>query len=160
MTTTGTGSDRQVPARIMGWIVGIHPTRRGLVLAWLAFTVMFGVLRVLTFVIHHHVEGFGDISAGGVHLHHYLWGILLLVIVGMLGLIERSPNWHVVMGLLFGVACALVVDEFALLLNLRDVYWEQQGRVSVDLALGIIGVAGTVITAVHFQTDRVENRHG
>ncbi|MEU4244728.1 hypothetical protein [Actinoplanes sp. NPDC026619] len=51
------------------------PTRGALVLAWLGFVAAFGVLRALTFVIHTGV-GLGDLHAGGIHLHHYIWGIL------------------------------------------------------------------------------------
>jgi hypothetical protein len=117
------GTSNKRPHRIQD----VHPTRRGLVLAWFAFTVTFGVLRAITWSIHAHVGGLGNISAGSVHLHHYLWGILILVIVGILGLIERSPIWHTWMGLAFGIGLGLVVDELALLIDLRDVYWEGAG---------------------------------
>jgi len=88
----------------------------------------FGFLRLLTWAIHVHVAGLGNITAGSVHIHHYLWGILLLTVVAALGLIERTPAWHSWMGLLFGVGSALVVDEAALLIELRDVYWGRRGR--------------------------------
>lgn len=123
----------------------VHPTRRGIVLAWFAFTATFAFLRLLTWAIHVHVRGFGNITAGGVHIHHYLWGILLLVIVGALGLVERDPSWHVWMGLLFGVGLALVVDEAALLIELKDVYWTGAGGVSVAIALILIGLVGSVL---------------
>ena len=123
----------------------VHPTRRGLVLAWWSFTATFAGLRLLTWLIHIHLRGLGNISAGGVHIHHYLWGILLLTGVAAAGLIERSPTWHGVMGLLFGVGFALVIDEAALLIDLKDVYWQTQGAVSVAIALIIIGVSGSLL---------------
>jgi hypothetical protein len=123
----------------------VHPTRRGLVLAWFAFTATFGFLRLLTWAIHVHVRGLGNITAGSVHIHHYLWGILLLTAVAALGLIERTPAWHGWMGVLFGVGLALVVDEAALLIELKDVYWDGAGGVSVAIAVILIGATGGVL---------------
>ena len=123
----------------------VHPTRRGLVLAWWSFTAMFGGLRLLTWLIHVHVHGFGNVTAGSVHIHHYLWGILILIGVAAAGLIERSPSWHVWMGLFFGIGLALVVDEAALLIELKDVYWDGAGGVSVAIAVILMGVAGSVL---------------
>jgi hypothetical protein len=123
----------------------VHPTRRGLVLAWWSFTAMFGGLRLLTWSIHAHVGGFGNVTAGGVHIHHYLWGILILIFVGAAGIVERSPQWHAWMGLFFGIGLALVVDEAALLIELKDVYWTGAGGVSVALALILIGLAGSLL---------------
>ncbi|WP_194893252.1 hypothetical protein [Catenulispora pinisilvae] len=123
----------------------VHPTRRGIVLAWWAFTVTFGGLRLLTWAIHVHVGGFGNVTAGSVHIHHYLWGILILICVAAAGVIERSPQWHAWMGLFFGIGLALVVDEAALLIELKDVYWTGAGGVSVAIALILIGLAGSIL---------------
>lgn len=123
----------------------VHPTRRGLVFAWVSFTATFGIMRLLTWLIHVHVGGFGNVTAGSVHIHHYLWGILLLAIVGSLGLVEREPSWRVWMGILYGVGLALVVDEAALLIQLKDVYWTGAGGVSVAIALILIGVVGSFL---------------
>jgi hypothetical protein len=120
----------------------IHPTRRGLVAAWWSFTATFAALRLLTWLIRLHVAGLGNVSAGSVHLHHYVWGILLLVGVAIFGLVDRSPRARLWMGIALGVGVALIVDEAALLIELRDVYWSGFGAVSVALALIIIGAAG------------------
>lgn len=61
------------------------------------------------------------------------------------GLVERTPAWHTLMGLLFGIGLALVVDEAALLIDLRDVYWQTQGAISVATALIIIGLSGSIL---------------
>ena len=122
-------------------------TRRGYVLAWWGFTATFALLRLLTWLIRSDIDvaGIGDVEAGGVHLHHYLWGILLLVLIGFLGLGNRTPRVRSAMGLGFGVGLALVVDEAALLIQLEDVYWDTFGWVSVGLAVLLIGVAGSVL---------------
>ncbi|MER5866214.1 hypothetical protein [Kitasatospora sp. NPDC002040] len=123
----------------------VSPTRRGLVLAWWGFTVTFGGLRLLTWLIHIDTAGVGNVSAGGVHIHHYVWGILILMAVGAVGLVERSPRWHAWMGLAYGIGAALVIDETANLIDLKDVYWEHSGGVSIALALIIIGLAGSLL---------------
>ncbi|MGY1855785.1 hypothetical protein [Modestobacter sp. SYSU DS0290] len=119
--------------------------RRGYVLAWWGFTATFALLRLLTWLIHVDVAVLGDVQAGGVHLHHYLWGILLLAVVGGVALGNRPPKVRAALGLLFGVGLALVVDEAALLIQLEDVYWDTFGWVSVGLAVVVIGLAGSVL---------------
>lgn len=123
-------------------------TRRGAVLAWWGFTATFVVLRVLTWLIHIDVAVLGDVQAGGVHLHHYLWGILLLALIGAAGLGNRSPGVRKAMGLAYGVGLALVVDEAALLIQLEDVYWDTFGWVSVGIAVALIGIAGSVLAVL------------
>ncbi|GAA4732175.1 hypothetical protein GCM10023328_09300 [Modestobacter marinus] len=120
-------------------------TRRGQVLAWWGFTVTFAVLRLVTWLIREDVAVLGDVAVGGTHLHHYLWGILLLAVVGGLALGDRSPRARAALGLFFGIGLALVVDEAALLIQLEDVYWDTFGWVSVGLALLVIGVAGSIL---------------
>ena len=125
-------------------------THQSLLVAWLAFGVTFGALRALTFAIHRGIGPFGDISVGGAHLHHYIWGIGLLMLVGLVSLIVDSPRYNPWLGLAYGVGSALVIDEFALLLDLRDVYWSSEGRVSVDVALGVLTVLGVYVSASTF----------
>ncbi|MEV5703779.1 hypothetical protein [Actinoallomurus sp. NPDC052274] len=122
-----------------------HPTRRGLILSWWGFTATFTGLRLLTWAIHVHVAGLGNVHVGRVHIHHYIWGILLLIAVGASGLVERSPLWRTWMGLAFGIGLALVVDEAALLIELKDVYWNRAGGISVAVAIILIGVAGSIL---------------
>jgi hypothetical protein len=130
--------------------------RERLFLASVAFFTTVLVVRGLTIAIHHDIGPFHDISMRGRHIHHLVWGILLLLVVGYLWLVElgtgaaSSNQW---MGrltsMLFGVAAALTLDEFALWLNLRDVYWEREGRESFEalalfgglLAIGVFGRA-------------------
>jgi hypothetical protein len=122
-----------------------HPTRRGLILAWWGFTITFGGLRLLTWLIHIHAAGLGNVGAGGVHLHHYLYGILLLTIVSILGLVERTPKMRAWLGLAAGIGLALIIDEIALLVELKDVYWQGPGEVSVAVGVILIGIAGSVL---------------
>src|SRR5690349_4028924 len=122
-----------------------HPTRRPIVLAWWGFTGTFVLLRLLTWLIHMHVAGLGNVSAGGIHVHHYLWGILLMTGVAASGLVERSTGWRAWMGFALGVGLALVVDEIALLVELKDVYWSGAGAASVGAGVILIGIVGSVL---------------
>jgi hypothetical protein len=128
----------------------VDHTHQSLLNAATAFTLTFAGLRGLTYAIRYGLLPWGDIVTGGVHLHHYVWGVGLLLVVGMVSLIVDSPRYNPLLGVLYGVATALVVDEFALLLNLRDVYWTKEGRVSVDIALCTIAVAAVYFTARAF----------
>lgn len=123
----------------------VDPTRRGLVLGWIGFTATFALLRLLTWLIRIDVGGLGNVEIAGAHIHHYVWGIVVLALVGAFGLVNRSARWHTWMGLGYGIGLALVVDETALLIRLEDVYWDRQGMVSVAAALMVIGVAGTLL---------------
>ncbi|MGC5360352.1 hypothetical protein ACPXCE_01510 [Streptomyces sp. DT24] len=133
------------PSPWLRLLPGISPERRGFILAWWGFTLTFGGMRLLTWLIHIDVAGVGDVQAGGVHIHHYVWGILLLVGVGAAGLVERSARARAWLGLAYGIGLALVLDEAALLISLEDVYWDTEGGVSIALAIGVIAIAGSVL---------------
>jgi hypothetical protein len=130
--------------------------RERLFLASLGFFITVLVVRALTLAIRHDIGPFHDVSMRGRHIHHLVWGILLLLLVGYSWLIQlgtgsvAATQWTGrLTSMLFGVAAALTLDEFALWLNLRDVYWEREGRESFEalalfgglLAIGIFGRA-------------------
>ncbi|NHC14222.1 hypothetical protein [Motilibacter deserti] len=142
-----TGLARQIST---AYAEEVDRTHRSLLMAWLAFAATFGLLRALTYAIHEDFGPFRDVSVGGAHLHHYVWGIAVLMGVGLVSLIVDTPRYNPWLGAAYGIGCALVVDEYALLLNLSDVYWTREGRVSVDVALGVIAVLGAYLTAAHF----------
>jgi len=109
--------------------------RERLFLASVAFLVTFGIVRLITHAIRAGVGPFHNVSSGGLHIHHLVWGILILLVVGYVWLIEKAvgSSWLAsTTAIAFGVGAALTLDEFALWLNLRDVYWEEAGRASVD----------------------------
>jgi hypothetical protein len=85
-----------------------------------------------------------DVYIGGVHIHHQVWGILLVLVVGLLEFRFRPDSpWQEVLAALFGVGAALALDEFALWLHLEDVYWSEEGRKSIDAVMValVVGVA-------------------
>ncbi len=116
--------------------------RRRLLLASIGFFLTFAGVRALTWSIHHHIGPFHDIEMGGRHIHHLVWGILLVLAVGFGWLVEVGTGTGAgsilmsrLMSLLYGAGAALTLDEFALWLNLRDVYWAREGRASIDAVL-------------------------
>jgi hypothetical protein len=113
-------------------------------LASLAFFATFGVTRAITHAIRAGRGPFHDVTtASGAHVHHLVWGILLLLGVGYLWLLEigvgagargRSST-STATALLFGAGAALTLDEFALWITFQDVYWQREGRLSIDAVL-------------------------
>ncbi len=113
--------------------------RERLFISSVAFLVSVGVVRGLTLAIHHQLGPFHDVSLRGRHIHHLVWGILTLLLVGYLWLLqvgtgsEKGWIWSGrLTSALYGAGSALTLDEFALWLNLKDVYWEREGRASFE----------------------------
>jgi hypothetical protein len=122
----------------------LGPGQRSALLSWLAFTATFAGLRALTYSIRVGKGPFRNISVGGEHLHHYMWGIGLLSGVGAVAVRgEERHRRHPAVAVSYGTGLALIVDEFALLLDLRDVYWAKQGRISIDVGVGGIALTGS-----------------
>lgn len=127
----------------------LTPAQRSALLSWLAFTATFGVVRAITYSIKSGKGPFRNLSVGGEHLHHYMWGIGLISGVGGVAVHgEDRRRRHPAVALAYGGGLALIVDEFALLLDLKDVYWAKQGRISVDLGIGGSALAGTYFAAL------------
>ncbi|MBV8809334.1 MAG: hypothetical protein JO033_11735 [Acidobacteriaceae bacterium] len=119
--------------------------RERLFLSSVGFFTAVLVVRAITIAIHNDIGPFHNVSMHGRHIHHLVWGILGLLLVGYMWLLQigtgqgPSRRWAgAFTSLLFGVAAALTLDEFALWLNLSDVYWERQGRESYE-AMALFG---------------------
>ena len=126
----------------------LDPGQRSALLSWLAFTTTFAAVRGITYSIRSGHGPFRNISAGGEHLHHYMWGIGMLAGVGAVAVHgDDKMRRHPAVAIGYGSGLALIVDEFALLLDLKDVYWAQQGRISIDLGVGASAVAGSYFAA-------------
>jgi hypothetical protein len=114
--------------------------RERLFLGSVGFFVTVFVVRGITLAIHNNIGPFHDVSMHGRHIHHMVWGILLLLTVGYCWLtqIGTGPLTSRIIAMLYGVAAALILDEFALWLNLSDVYWQREGRESYE-AMALFG---------------------
>ena len=118
-----------------------------LLFLWLALIVTFSVTRIVTARIRKGSTGLRNWSIGGVHVHHQVFGILLMVAAGSLQFAyQGSGPMADVLAALFGVGAALTLDEFALFLRLDDVYWREEGRSSVDAVIIAILVTGLLLS--------------
>lgn len=133
----------------------------GALLALLAsFTVSFGAVRATTHLIR--LRGsFGpmhNVRLGRRHIHHFVPGIVVAFLAGGASIVahdERRDPWLAVP---FGVGLALTLDESALLLELDDVYWTEEGLISVQITLGALGILSAlvlVLRALRRGEDRV-----
>jgi hypothetical protein len=114
-------------------------------LAAVGFLVTFAGVRAITHMIRAGSGPFHDVSAGSLHIHHLVWGILLLLLVGYVWLVEVGVDSSWVASLTavaYGIGAALTLDEFALWLNLQDVYWQAQGRISIDAVMIFAALLG------------------
>jgi hypothetical protein len=100
----------------------------------------------------------GSIEAGGVHVHHLVWGISLVLLSGFAAFVSDlySPWWQIT-SVAFGIGAGLTLDEFALWLYLKDVYWSTEGRDSIDAVVVAALLAGLVVVGVQpFDLDQTQ----
>jgi hypothetical protein len=105
------------------------------------------------------VHGWRSGRLAGAHLHHMVPGMVLALVAGMLDIALRPGG--VMRGLVavaFGIGAALVLDEFALSLHLRDVYWSEEGRHSLEASLmwvllGLMLLVGLSPFGIHDRTE-------
>jgi hypothetical protein len=126
----------------------------------LAFILTFFVTRTFVRFIRHRAEAGRstrwwqprNVHVGGVHIHHVTFGVVLVMISGLtlvtLSVDGQEPEFTV-SAIIFGIGAALVLDEYALILHLSDVYWEEDGRTSVDAVFAAVAVAGLLIMGLH-----------
>lgn len=144
-----------------------QPHRR-LFLVSVSFFITFLAVRLLVASITHHIGPFGYVEMGGRHIHHLVWGILLLLISGYADQAEMGIGETTVaifmsrlLALSFGIGAALTLDEFALWLNLdAAAYWSSQGRESVDAVVlfGALLAIGTWGAPLFRRLDRPRNK--
>ncbi|MEV4948398.1 hypothetical protein [Streptomyces sp. NPDC053755] len=114
----------------------VEPGKLPLLIALTSFVVTFVATRIVTRMIRAGKGPFGNVSSGGLHIHHVVPGVVLTV-AGGFGAVAcgRYGAAAVVFAVVFGIGAGLVLDEFALILHLDDVYWSDQGRKSVEVVV-------------------------
>lgn len=114
----------------------IEPGKLPLLLALAAFVLTFVTTRVVTRLIRAGKGPFGNVEAGGVHIHHVVPGVILAVVGGFGAVASgRQGFGSALSAVVFGIGAGLVLDEFALILHLQDVYWTEAGRQSVEVVV-------------------------
>jgi hypothetical protein len=120
---------------------------------FVSFVVTFVSTRAITRLIRDGRGPFRNVTAGGTHVHHSVPGIILLMIgaftaVGGPG----TMGWLAFSAVAVGIGTSLVLDEFALILHLQDVYWAGEGQLSVEavtLVAACLGLALVGFSPVH-----------
>jgi hypothetical protein len=125
---------------------------------FIAILVTFLITRTVTRLIRSGSgagAGLGNFRIGGVHVHHQVFGILILIGTGIV-LVSATPRGAALdaAAAVFGVGVSLTLDEFALWLHLQDVYWTEEGRKSVDAIFCALAVTGTLIGGTGFLAGR------
>jgi hypothetical protein len=139
--------------RSSGWFstVIVDTGRLPLFCFFVAFLVGFALIRLSVRMIRAKVRWWpGNVTSGGMHLHHMVFGVITMVVAGVAGLAAplHSMDWRAGTAAAFGIGTALVLDEFALILHLRDVYWTSAGRVSIDAVFIAAGVTALLLVGV------------
>jgi hypothetical protein len=121
----------------------------GRLAAFLFFVALlgtFGFIRTSTWMIRKQVSWWpGNVQVGGTHVHHLVWGILAMMIFGYVGVVLQPDSpWREIVTVLFAIGMGLTLDEFALWLELKDVYWSADGRKSIDAMIVAGCLAGLV----------------
>ena len=122
-----------------------------------AFILTFFVTRTIVRYIRSHADSEAPrrwwqprniASSSGMHIHHVVIGVILVMLSGVtmvtLAVTGGVPEFTAA-SIIFGIGAALVLDEFALILHLSDVYWSEDGRTSVDAVFAAVAVAGLLI---------------
>ena len=117
-----------------------------LMLCFVSFVVTFAITRTITRLIRAGRGPFRNrVTSSGVHVHHAVPGIVLLVSGALLAVATDTLSWSVTAALLIGTGMSLVLDEFALILHLTDVYWSNEGRLSVDVVSVVAAALGLLL---------------
>lgn len=138
----------------------IDPSRHAVLWLLIAFVFTTAITRTTTRYIRHKADRaeaylkenaepglIRNIVVAGIHVHHQVWGILLLLFSGLLlitYLPERGLALNVLAGL-FGMGAALTLDEFAMWLHLDDVYWQEEGRQSVTALIVAVTITAALV---------------
>jgi hypothetical protein len=127
----------------------LRPGAGTAVIVLVAFLVSFLTIRTSARLTRSVSWWPGGVQAGGVHMHHLVWGICLMLLCGFLSFaVPLDPPWWHLVAIGFGVGAGFTMDEFALWVRLQDVYWSEEGRISFDAvvcscAFAVLVVIGT-----------------
>ena len=137
--------------------------KQGLFLVLAGFILSFGFIRMSTRLMRSPRVPWWPgsvVSESGVHVHHLVFGIVTMMAAGAVGfaVLGDSP-YAEICAFLFGVGAGLTIDEFALWIYLEDVYWSEQGRVSIDATVIAAAAMGLVLlgyTPFDFETGSLD----
>src|SRR3954469_11949158 len=144
----------------MHFDLAIPPGRLPLMWCLIAFLLTFFLTRTIVRYIRAHADSDAprkwwqprNIGHGTLHIHHVVIGVILVMVSGVTMVtlaVDGGVPEFTAAAILFGIGAALVLDEFALILHLQDVYWSEDGRTSVDAVFAAVAVAGLLILGLN-----------
>ena len=134
----GEGWLGETRAAVAGFLVG-------LLLTFIFVRVNTRLIRAKVSWWFHDIEG-----EGGTHIHHMVFGVITMATIGFVEIAaEPSGLPAQMLAFVFGAGVALTLDEFALILHLQDVYWTNEGRVSVDAVIVVVCVAALFVMGMN-----------
>ena len=115
-----------------------------------SFLLSFGFIRTSAHLIRAQVPWWpGNVDIKGTHIHHLVWGIVLILVLGYVTIaLDPGSPWRELLAVGFGIGMGLTLDEFALWLDLRDVYWLPEGRKSIDAVIVAVTFGALLLLGV------------
>ena len=119
----------------------------------------FSFIRTSAHMIRAQVSWWpGNVEVGGTHIHHLVWGIIVMMLSGWIAIaIDPGPPGHEIAAIFFGIGMGLTLDEFALWLELKDVYWSEEGRKSIDAVIVALIIAGFGVLGLSVWIDAADD---
>jgi hypothetical protein len=128
------------------------PQENALFNLFASFVISLVGARGIAFALRdrHRLGPFRNLRVGRRHIHHFVPGIALAFISGAIAIVTRDEELEPKLALLFGAGMGMTMDEAALLLELDDVYWTEEGLLSVQIAAGLVGLLGALAIGLRF----------
>lgn len=129
----------------------VAPGRLPLFCFFLGIIIGFVGIRISVRLIRAKVRWWpGNVKPNGHHIHHVVFGVIAMLVSGggIIAIYDGSQTSGAVLAGIFGIGSALVLDEFALIFYLEDVYWTEEGRTSVDAVFVAIAVTGLLLLGI------------
>jgi hypothetical protein len=117
-----------------------------------SFVISLVGSRAIAFALRdrHTVGPFRNVRVGRRHIHHFVPGITLAFLSGAIAIVTRNQDLEPKLALLFGAGMGMTMDEAALLLELDDVYWTEEGLLGVQIGAGLVGLLGALAIGLRF----------
>jgi hypothetical protein len=117
-----------------------------------SFVISLVGSRAIAFALRdrRRVGPFRNLRVGRRHIHHFVPGIMLAFVSGAVAIVTRNEDLEPKLALLFGAGMGMTMDEAALLLELDDVYWTEEGLLGVQIGAGLVGLLGALAIGLRF----------
>ena len=128
------------------------PQENALFNLFASFVVSLVASRAIAFLLRdrHRVGPFRNVRWGRRHIHHFVPGIVIAFFAGAVAIVTRDQDLEPKLALLFGTGMGMTMDEAALLLELDDVYWTEEGLLGVQIGAGLVGLLGALAIGLRF----------